>query len=185
MNLGQQPTYPATGSLSGASSVSFSVSVRKKAVKRKAIPKLTTEDKTQETPRGAASRDNEVDPDSSVGSKVAPSKDPEPTKPQVPPDAQLFVFGIPTSWNREELLAMFSEYGNVVEATIGVEKSTGRSRGFGFVDFSEPSEASKAMKEADAKWIEGKRLKVTLRGDQGKESKQQAAKRKKVSVLHR
>lgn len=49
----------------------------------------------------------------------------------------IFVGNLPWSATDEELKAKFSEFGNVVSARIMMDKITGKSRGFGFVDMDD------------------------------------------------
>ncbi|KAK9135235.1 hypothetical protein Syun_014565 [Stephania yunnanensis] len=61
--------------------------------------------------------------------------------------AKLFVGGI--SWETTEAIINnhFNQYGEVIESVIMKDRSTGNARGFGFVQFSDPSSADKALKE--------------------------------------
>ena len=56
----------------------------------------------------------------------------------------IFVGNLPWSATDAELSAKFAEHGNVSSARIVTDKSTGRSRGFGFVDM-EDADAQKAI----------------------------------------
>lgn len=66
---------------------------------------------------------------------------------------KLFVGGI--SWNTgdAELRQAFESFGEVLEATVVTDRQTGRSRGFGFVSFSDDESAAKAMSELDGRNI--------------------------------
>lgn len=57
----------------------------------------------------------------------------------------LFVGNLAWSVNDEELQKKFSEFGEVAAARIVTDKMTGRSRGFGFVDFVNDADADKAI----------------------------------------
>jgi CUG-BP- and ETR3-like factor len=48
-----------------------------------------------------------------------------------PQGANLFVFGIPEDMGDKKLADLFSPYGSVVYAKVGVEKDTGRNRTYG------------------------------------------------------
>lgn len=97
----------------------------------------------------------------------APSEAASAAPPSKPQDAvvqsQLFVFGIPEKWDDAQLLRFFEEYEGVVEARIGVEKETGRNKGFGFVRFESNAQALAAVEGSNGLWLEGKRIKVELR----------------------
>jgi RNA recognition motif-containing protein len=60
---------------------------------------------------------------------------------------KLFVGGLPWATTSEELKDMFSQHGSVSSATVITDKMSGRSRGFGFVEFENDAEAD-AAKEA-------------------------------------
>ena len=52
---------------------------------------------------------------------------------------KVFVGGISWETSEERLKEYFSSFGEVLEAVIVKDRSTGRARGFGFVAFSDPS----------------------------------------------
>ncbi|MFC1511341.1 RNA recognition motif domain-containing protein [Candidatus Margulisiibacteriota bacterium] len=56
----------------------------------------------------------------------------------------IFVGNLPWSATDEDLKAKFSEFGTVLSARIVMDKMTGKSRGFGFVDM-EDADAQKAI----------------------------------------
>lgn len=59
--------------------------------------------------------------------------------------AKLFVGGISRETSEAILTDHFSKYGNVVSSVVAKDKNTKSPRGFGFVLFSEPSSADKAL----------------------------------------
>lgn len=61
---------------------------------------------------------------------------------------KLFVGGISWELKEETLKDHFQKYGEVVESVIMKDKATGSSRGFGFVQFSDPSAAERALQES-------------------------------------
>jgi RNA recognition motif-containing protein len=60
---------------------------------------------------------------------------------------KLFIGGISWDTNEERLKEYFSSYGEVVEAVIMKDRTTGRARGFGFVVFADPAVADRVVKE--------------------------------------
>lgn len=50
-----------------------------------------------------------------------------------PDGANLFVYGIPESYNDQDLSGLFANFGNVINAKVYRDLSTGKSKGFGFV----------------------------------------------------
>ncbi|XP_016460681.1 uncharacterized protein LOC107784125 isoform X2 [Nicotiana tabacum] len=80
---------------------------------------------------------------------------------------KLFVGGISWDTNEDRLREYFQAFGDVVEAVIMKDRTTGRARGFGFVVFADPSIAEKVVKEKhmiDGRTVEAK--KAVPRDDQ-------------------
>lgn len=73
---------------------------------------------------------------------------------------KLFVGNL--SWNTSEndLRNEAESYGQVDEVRIILDRETGRSRGFGFVTFSERDDALDAMEKMNGKEFDGRVLKV-------------------------
>lgn len=59
---------------------------------------------------------------------------------------KLFVGGLPWSVTDNELRDMFAEQGEVISASVLMDRETGRSRGFGFVEMANDEDAEKAIK---------------------------------------
>ncbi|KAI4308479.1 hypothetical protein L6164_031553 [Bauhinia variegata] len=82
-------------------------------------------------------------------------------------NGKLFIGGISWDTNEERLREYFSTYGEVVEAVIMKDRTTGRARGFGFVVFADPAVAEIVIKEKhniDGRMVEAK--KAVPRDDQ-------------------
>lgn len=60
-------------------------------------------------------------------------------------EKRLFIGGISWSTTEDQLREMFAQAGNVVSCKIIVDKFSGRSKGFGFVEFETEEEAAKAI----------------------------------------
>ena len=73
---------------------------------------------------------------------------------------KLYVGGLPYKTTNDELKAHFSGAGAVTSATIIMDKMTGRSKGFGFVEFENDEDAAKAIAMFDGKDFEGRNLTV-------------------------
>lgn len=73
---------------------------------------------------------------------------------------KLYVGNLPYSTTNESLGEMFSGYGTVVSAVIIMDRMSGRSKGFGFVEIEEDEGADKAIAEMDGKEVEGRNIKV-------------------------
>jgi cold-inducible RNA-binding protein len=73
---------------------------------------------------------------------------------------KLFVGGLPYTTTQDELQNAFAQAGAVTSATIIVDKMTGRSKGFGFVEMSNDDEANKAIEMWNGKDFGGRSLTV-------------------------
>lgn len=79
------------------------------------------------------------------------------------PNSTCFVFYLPPSASNDTLRQLFMRYGTVLNAYVAMDKVTNRTRGFGFVDFSTPSEAQAAVAGLDKYPLEGKFLSVSIK----------------------
>ena len=73
---------------------------------------------------------------------------------------KLYVGNLSYNINNDSLKDMFSQAGTVESATIIMDKMTGRSKGFGFVEMSSDEEAQKGIEMFDGKEMEGRALTV-------------------------
>ncbi len=73
---------------------------------------------------------------------------------------KLYVGGLPYSSSDESLKAAFEQAGPVASVSIIMDKMTGRSRGFGFVEMVNDEDAEKAIEMWNGKDFEGRRLTV-------------------------
>ncbi len=73
---------------------------------------------------------------------------------------KLYVGGVSYNTTEEGLQAAFAQAGNVVSAKIIMDKMTGRSRGFGFVEMATDEEAQKAIAMWHGKELDGRTLTV-------------------------
>ena len=73
---------------------------------------------------------------------------------------KLYVGGIPYSTQEDALREHFSQAGKVVSAVIIMDKMSGRSKGFGFVEMSTAEEAQKAISMFNDQEFEGRKLTV-------------------------
>ncbi|KAK6129163.1 hypothetical protein DH2020_037095 [Rehmannia glutinosa] len=74
--------------------------------------------------------------------------------------SKLFVGGLSYSTDEMSLREAFSQYGEVVEARVILDRETGRSRGFGFVTFTSTEAASSAIQAFDGQDLHGRRVRV-------------------------
>lgn len=75
---------------------------------------------------------------------------------------KLYVGGIPYTSTEATLGEAFSKAGNVVSSAIIIDRMTGRSKGFGFVEMSSEEEAQKAIEMFNGKDFEGRTLTVNV-----------------------
>lgn len=73
---------------------------------------------------------------------------------------KLFVGSLPWAVNDEALKQAFTPYGNVVSATVVVDRRSGRSKGFGFVEMENDSEAKAAIEALNGSDLNGRNIVV-------------------------
>jgi RNA recognition motif-containing protein len=73
---------------------------------------------------------------------------------------KLFVGGLSWDTTDDGLRQAFQPHGEITEAKVITDRETGRSRGFGFVTFSEDESAKSAISKMDGTNLDGKTIKV-------------------------
>ncbi len=73
---------------------------------------------------------------------------------------KLFVGGLPFATTDEELSELFSAHGTVAYAKVITDRETGRSKGFGFVEFENDDEGKAAEKAMNGTEISGRSITV-------------------------
>lgn len=73
---------------------------------------------------------------------------------------KLFVGGISWGTSDNDLRSLFSQYGEVLDAKVILDRDTGRSRGFGFVSLADDDSARRAIEELDGSEFDGRRIRV-------------------------
>ncbi len=82
----------------------------------------------------------------------------------------IYVGNLSYEFTDEDLLTAFTDYGQVASARVITDRYSGRSRGFGFVEMLDDSEAQTAIAEMNGKELKGRTLTVNEarpRGDGG------------------
>lgn len=74
---------------------------------------------------------------------------------------KLFVGNLPFTMSNDKLREMFASYGEMDEVVIISDKFSGKSKGFGFVNFKEDASADKAIAELNGKDVEGRAMTVS------------------------
>lgn len=72
----------------------------------------------------------------------------------------IYVGNLPYSVGDGELKDCFAEYGEVTSAKVIIDRETGRSKGFGFVEMSDEAAGRKAIEELNGKDLQGRALRV-------------------------
>ncbi len=73
---------------------------------------------------------------------------------------KLYVGGLPSQVTEDKLREIFSAHGAVESATVIMDRMTGRSKGFGFVEMSSQEEAQAAMDKLNGTDLEGRNITV-------------------------
>ena len=73
---------------------------------------------------------------------------------------RIYVGNLPYSVTDDELRDVFSDFGELVSAEVVKDKFSGQSKGFGFVDMPNNSEADQAIKALNGTDLKGRKLTV-------------------------
>lgn len=85
----------------------------------------------------------------------------------------LYISNLSYNISDEDLRLLFADYGEITSAKVIMDRETGRSRGFGFVELSDDELAKKAIEELNQASYDGKVINITGarpredRGDRG------------------
>ena len=85
----------------------------------------------------------------------------------------LYISNLSYNISDEDLRLLFADYGDITSAKVIMDRETGRSRGFGFVELSDDELAKKAIEELNQASYDGKVINITEarpredRGDRG------------------
>lgn len=75
---------------------------------------------------------------------------------------KLYVGNLPYSFTDGDLQGLFAGQGNVTSSKVIIDRATGRSKGFGFVEMSSADEASRAAQAMNGADCMGRSLKVDI-----------------------
>lgn len=73
---------------------------------------------------------------------------------------KLYVGNLAYSVRDENLQQRFAEYGTVTSAKVMMDRETGRSKGFGFVEMSSPAEAEASIRGLNGQSLDGRAIVV-------------------------
>ncbi|KAJ4723099.1 putative Glycine-rich RNA-binding protein [Melia azedarach] len=74
---------------------------------------------------------------------------------------KLFIGGLSYGTDDNSLKEAFSGFGEVTEARVITDRDTGRSKGFGFVNFSDDDSANSALSAMDGQELNGRNIRVS------------------------
>jgi RNA recognition motif-containing protein len=73
---------------------------------------------------------------------------------------KLYVGNLSKKVNDAQLNELAVQFGKPISANVATERSSGESKGFGFIEFGSDDEARAAIKGLDGREVEGQALKV-------------------------
>ena len=73
---------------------------------------------------------------------------------------RIYVGNLPFSATDQQLNQLFSQYGEVTEATVIVDRASGQSKGFGFVQMSDDAAARTAIAELNGTTLDNRSIRV-------------------------
>ena len=82
----------------------------------------------------------------------------------------IYVGNLPYNLSEDDLKAAFSQFGEVSSVNIIMDKMSGQSKGFGFVEMPENSEADEAIKALNESALNGRNIKVNEARPRGERS---------------
>eukprot|EP00698_Gefionella_okellyi_P003239 TRINITY_DN13024_c0_g1_i1.p1 TRINITY_DN13024_c0_g1~~TRINITY_DN13024_c0_g1_i1.p1 ORF type:complete len:215 (-),score=40.50 TRINITY_DN13024_c0_g1_i1:133-777(-) len=89
------------------------------------------------------------------------SRSPPRREGGAPGEKKLFVGGLSWSTTDESLRRAFEQYGTVSEARVVLDRDSGRSRGFAFVNFASEADGQTAIQRMDGQELDGRTIRVT------------------------
>ncbi|HEY4083764.1 MAG TPA: RNA-binding protein [Burkholderiaceae bacterium] len=75
---------------------------------------------------------------------------------------KLYVGNLTYAMRDDDLQQRFAEFGNVTSAKVMMDRETGRSKGFGFVEMSSAAEAQAAIRGLDGQQVDGRAMTVNV-----------------------
>lgn len=75
--------------------------------------------------------------------------------------SKIYVGNLSFSVSNESLEGLFQQYGSVKSASVIIDRTTGRSKGFGFIEMAEQTDATKAIDALNGQQFEGRNLTVS------------------------
>lgn len=72
----------------------------------------------------------------------------------------LFIAGLPNDFDETDFREMFELYGDVTSAKLIIDRNTGKSKGYGFIEMPDRTEGQETVAALDGAAIKGKKLSV-------------------------
>ena len=86
---------------------------------------------------------------------------------------KLLIRDLPRSVTEAEVREMFEAYGRVQSCNLVMDKQTGTSKGFGFVEMPRPGEAKAAMKNLNGTFVSEQKIRVKKAEPRPEEGREQ------------
>lgn len=74
---------------------------------------------------------------------------------------RIYVGNLPYTIGNEQLAQLFSAYGDVAEATVVMDRDSGQSKGFGFVEMTDDAAASNAIATLNGTAMDNRTIRVS------------------------
>lgn len=75
---------------------------------------------------------------------------------------KLYVGNLSYNTSDQDLRDAFAPYGNVESASVVIDRDSGQSRGFGFVEYGSSAEAQQAVEAMNGMMVSGRNLNVNI-----------------------
>lgn len=84
---------------------------------------------------------------------------------------EIYVGQLPYTVNEGDLKELFTEFGEITNINLIMDRFSGRSKGFGFIDMPDNSQADTAIKALNKSMFKGREIKVNQVQKQKKEKR--------------
>lgn len=85
-----------------------------------------------------------------------------------PAGSNLYIGGLSYDTREEDLERAFDKFGQIAAARIITDRDSGRSRGFGFVQYEKAEDAEDAVKDMDGAELDGRNISVNVARDKSR-----------------
>lgn len=81
---------------------------------------------------------------------------------------KLYIGNLPYSTTESDLRTLFGDFGDIHELSLVKDRHTGESKGFGFIEMKQNSDADKAIKALNGSVFQSRNIKVNQAQPKGK-----------------